>query len=687
LPASVSRLATFVLVAFVSFVSCACLAAPATAASPRILTTGGLDAPETGSSLGPNLVANGDLRAGGLHGWILDSSCFTLDRSGQTPSLKLKVPCPGLYPKATNSARIPAGSYRISAEIKTDALVSGVRGGYGARIVLSRTPPARGWYFTKPALHGTHDWTAVYLPHVIIPEGSSGVFSAGLVRRVDSGTVQFRNLSVRRETEPPLQTFLLYPNYRGLMFSDSSQVARIAVKVTPPRGTPMSKLRVAIQVLDSHGKLLSTRSFSPPAAGSFVATADMASLPMGSYRLQGALEEPAGKHLFTQSSYTVVKVSTDVRASMKAWIDPANILHIGGKPRFVIGIYDTTGFSFYPRAYRNRLAQIAQAPINMIINYFLTNCQPDAIIAYTTAMQQFGMVFLPTVNNFYTGKAAWPTHIASYFGTSNQDQLISDYVSALTRDRGAIGYYTCDECTVDRQPGVFHQYNLIKQHDPASVAFLVVNPAQIQYWRDTSDVFGVDPYPIGIPRPMSIVGDATKEAVDAVDNTRPVWTVIQFFQRSSVSHFPTQQELHDMSWTAIAEGAEGVFYWSYGIRGLHRAKRHPALMQQRYNALINVTKEIKSLEPALIDKDRPVLAANSAAAIVITKQKAPAGGARYVIAYNHGGDTVSVKFTLLRQAHTVLVIGEHRSISLEKQGIEFKDSFAPYQAHVYEIKG
>jgi hypothetical protein len=684
LPASVSRLATFVLV---SFVSCACLAAPAAAASPRILTTGGLDAPETGFSLGPNLLTNGDLRAGNLHGWIFNPSCFTLDRSGQTPSLKLKVPCPGPYPQVKNSARIPAGTYRISAEIRTDALASSVRGGYGARIVLGRRPPARGWYFTKPALHGTHEWTAVYRPHVVIPEGSSGVFSAGLVRRVDSGTAQFRNLSVQRETEPPLQTFLLYPNYRGLIFSDSSQTGRIAVKVVPPSGSTMAKLRVAIELRDSHGKLLSNHTYSPPADGSFVAAIDMASLPLGSYRLRGVLEEPAGKHLFAQSSYTVVKVSKDVRASMKAWIDPANIVHIGGKPRFVIGIYDTTGFSFRPRAYRNRLAQIAQAPINMIINYFLTNCQPDAIIAYTTAMEEFGMVFLPTVNNFYTGLRAFPTHIAAYFGTSNQDQLIGDYVSALTGDRGAIGYYTCDECTIDRQPGVFHQYNLIKQHDPGSVTFMVVNPAQIQYWRDSSDVFGVDPYPIGIPRPMSIVGDATREAIKTVDNSRPVWTVIQFFRRTSVSHFPTQQELHDMSWTAIAEGAKGVFYWSYGIRGLHRAKRHPALMQQRYNALISVTKEIKSLEPALIDKDRPVLAANSAAATVITKQKEPAGGARYVIAYNHGGDTVSARFTLLRRAKTVSVVGEHRSISLEKQGIEFNDSFAPYQAHVYEIKG
>ena len=61
------------------------------------IATGGLDAPETGYSLGPNLLVNGDLRSG-LQGWTFDPSCFSLDGSGDNASLKLQQPCAQQFP-------------------------------------------------------------------------------------------------------------------------------------------------------------------------------------------------------------------------------------------------------------------------------------------------------------------------------------------------------------------------------------------------------------------------------------------------------------------------------------------------------------------------------------------------------------------------------------------------------------
>ena len=60
-----------------------------------------------------------------------------------------------------------------------------------------------------------------------------------------------------------------------------------------------------------------------------------------------------------------------------------------------------------------------------------------------------------------------------------------------------------------------------------------------------------------------------------------------------------------MSWMAITEGARGVFYWSYGLRGLDWGKRDPVLRQQRYDELVNVTKGISALEPVLLAPDSP----------------------------------------------------------------------------------
>ncbi len=69
---------------------------------------------------------------------------------------------------------------------------------------------------------------------------------------------------------------------------------------------------------------------------------------------------------------------------------------------------------------------------------------------------------------------------------------------------------------------------------------------------------------------------------------------------------------------AIVEGATGLFYWSYGVRALEWVKdpvQHAALYQE----LIDVTTEIKSLEPVLLSPDAPVISANSAAGTVFTK--------------------------------------------------------------------
>jgi hypothetical protein len=498
-----------------------------------------------------------------------------------------------------------------------------------------------------------------------------------------AGTPWFRKVFPGREVPQPMRTFLLFPNYRGMMFSDQSQIARVAIEVNPPAGVTMAQLRVALEVMDAVGKVLLTNRLSP-AKDASVTTIDMSSLPPGRYRLQGYLEDAGGQRIFTPSPDTIIKAGLDARASMKTWIDSDNIIHMGGRPRFVIGLYDTTGYGLRADYYAPRLKEIAQAPINLMINYFLANGRADVIYPYTEAMAPFGIFYLATVSAFFPDTRAYPDWART--GKVGADDVIAQYAKGLTGDSRVAGYYTCDECAGELQPRAFHQYGLIKQYDPGSVTFAVENhPNEFQLWRDSVDVLGVDPYVLGSRHDESYVGDMTRMAVEAVQGARPVWTVIQFFRLSSLSHFPTGQELHDMSWMAITEGARGVFYWSYGRRGLDWGKRDPLLRQKRYDELINVTREISAIEPVLLAPDSPVLSANSAAGTVITKEKNLRGGSRYLISYNHGGDSVDARFTLDRPAHAVTAYGENRSIMPEQGGLKFKDTYAPYQAHVYKI--
>jgi hypothetical protein len=645
------------------------------------IVTGGLDQPESGSSLGPSLLVNGDLRSG-LQGWNFSPACFSLDGTGDSASLRLQEPCALPFPSAQNVLKCPPGQYTISTEIKTQTTLTVPKRPGGSRVRLFEIP-ANKWAMTK-LVAGTTDWTTEMKEHAEVADGNVGYFRAETLGPV-AGTTWFRKFSLRRELPPPVQTFLMYPNYRGMMFSDQSQVARVAVDVTPPADTTMAQLHVVLEVMDPAGKVLSTHRLSPSADGSTVATIDIGSLPLGKYRLQGSLEGPGNKRIFTQSSYTIVKVSSEKRASMKAWIDSDNIIHMGGRPRFVIGLYDTTGYSVGPDGFTPRLQAIAKAPINLMINYFLNNGRPVSIFPYTQAMEPFGIFYLATVTTLF------PEMVVNFPAWARKanlgaDEVAAQYSQGLASNSRVVGYYACDECGSERQPRTFHQYGVIKQNDPASITFAVENyPNELQTWRDTLDVIGIDPYVIGSPRPESYVGDMTRKAISTVHGARPVWTVIQFFWMTSLSHFPTEQEVHDLSWMAITEGARGVFYWSYGLRGLDWGKRDPVLRQQRYDELVNVTKGISALEPALIAPDSPVLSANSASGIVITKEKDLKDGSRYLISYNHSGDSVAASFTLRRPAQTVSVSGENRSIAPEQGGSRFKDTYNPFQAHVYKI--
>ncbi len=150
-----------------------------------------------------------------------------------------------------------------------------------------------------------------------------------------------------------------------------------------------------------------------------------------------------------------------------------------------------------------------------------------------------------------------------------------------------------------------------------------------------------------------------------------------------MSSWPTEQQLHDMSWMAIAEGASGVFYWSHGIRALGWV-RDPIEHAALYRELINVTKEIKDLEVVLLGSDTQVLTAKPSQDIV-TREKTGADGARYVIAYNQGSDAAPARFVLQSPARSVTVRRGMVKIEI-KDGTTFDDQFAGYEAKVYEIR-
>ena len=645
------------------------------------LPAGGLEAPETGWTLGQNLLVNGDFSRG-LDGWRVSGRCFRPDSSirapNGNPSLKIEDPdsCGPFTKQAVNEFVAPPGVYSVGGEIKTPDLPQKLVAGAGMDLFTA---------CETEMVNGAGDWQKLDSKHCVVAPGTRSPFRLA-IDGITSGPAWFANMYVRKEIAPLFTTFMLYPNYRGYIFAGQPQEVRAAVTLNRGPELRREDLVFRFEAVRTDSEIKADHTYKSP-ADDFTATLDFRQLPAGVYQVRGRLLSTSGKVLFEQPPYRVVKVDSEPGKFLKAWIDQDNLAHfIDGNPHFVLGIYDTTGWSYGAVTYEKELGAIAQAPINMVINYFLTNAPTPAVTAYTAAMRQFGIAYLPAVSGFYTGNSAFPNHIADEFGTDDPDLLISDYVSTFRFNPAVVGYYVQDEPGVSVQPETFHQYSLIKANDPSGFNLAVLDrPLDLPFWKDSVDVLGVDPYPIWLPAGNYIgeVGDWTRMAVRAVHASRPVWTVIQFFQADAISSWPTEQQLYDMSWMAIAEGATGLFYWSRGIRALAWVK-DPAQKAALWGALVRVTKEIKYLEPVLLRPDAQVLSAKPSRGIV-AREKISADGTRYVIAYNQEGESAPARFVLQSPAQSVTIRRGMTKLEI-KDGLTFEDQFDAYQAKVYEIR-
>jgi hypothetical protein len=151
-----------------------------------------------------------------------------------------------------------------------------------------------------------------------------------------------------------------------------------------------------------------------------------------------------------------------------------------------------------------------------------------------------------------------------------------------------------------------------------------------------------------------------------------------------------------MSYMAIADGANGLLYWSLGENALtyvcdgsdayHSPAGTSSWCQARvdlFQELIDVTTEISGLQAPLSAVDNNTALSGNSQPSIHTRVKT-VGGSTYVIASNVTANTVNTTFSLASSPASITVYNESRSIT--PNGSQFSDTFAPYAAHVYQIQ-
>jgi hypothetical protein len=614
---------------------------------------GGLTALPDGGGQSSNLVDNGAFEAsreGVLAGWGLrpDGRLWAVVREGRDgrPALRLDGDRAGsTTPSVEQTLTLDPGNYTVEGWVKTrDA--GGADPRSGVRLCLDARPSANWWQCTD-VVHGTSDWTPQRVAGIPVRERGSYKVWLGAYG-TPAGTAWFERVSLTAARTPPLDVFLLYPNFRGMLFDDMPQTVRVAVGATA-RGA-----RLRLSMLDeASGRSRASREYD--ATGALTAELDAGALPVGSYLLRAELVDASGSVSGRYPDYRIVKLPARARERLNTWYDERNVLHAGGRPTFVLGLYTTSGYTTTRSTYAAGedgwgVERMAQAPVNMLINYHLGRAPMPALGTYLDELHSRGIRYLQTVN-FYHRQDGQYREIEYPAARRGEDELNQWVARTLSGHPGLAGFYVMDEQAADKVPIVFRQYRVLAANAPGSVTFGVLGDgkeSQAPAWRDALDVMGLDPYPILKPsgqNDLAMVGEWTRLGQDAVKRSRPVWMVLQYFPQTSAGGWPTEADLRTMSWMAIVEGARGLLYWSYGEKGLAWVK-DPRQREQKWAELVRVTREIKALEPVLLAPDAEVVARESSGGAVRTLGKAMPDGTRYLFAYNTRSAPTRVTWTL-----------------------------------------
>jgi len=655
-------------------------------ADTRAIPVGGLTALPGAEATGPNLVKNPNFEApagGDLTAWNARAAGpWTIDRGGRGGRSALRLTgadAQSAVPQLEQTVTLEPGLYTVGGWIRTENLgTQGARS--GVRVCLDARPRFNWWHCTEVA-RGTADWTQLTQGGIAVSDPGPYKIAVGAYGAPD-GTAWFDEITLTARRKPALDVYLLYPNFRGMLFEDRPQTVRVAVGAAQG-----ARVRLAL-VEEAGGAVARERVVTGPGT----AELDAAGLRGNAWLLRAELLDAAGTATARYPDHRIVRVSARAREDLRVWFDERNVLYMDGKPAFVLGLYTTGGYSTTRATYAQGengwgITKMSEAPVNMLINYHLGRAPIPALSTYMDELSSRGIRYLQTVNFYYRDDPQYKD--IDYPAAREGEEALNRWVArTLSSHPGFAGFYTADERPADMVPRVFAQYRVLAAAAPGTVAYAVLGDGlerQAPLWRDAVDVMGLDPYPIVKPagrNDLATVGEWTRIGQDAVKGARPVWMVIQYFPLTGAGGWPTSPDIKTMSWMAIIEGARGLLYWSWGEKGLAWVK-DPRERERKWADLVKITKEIHALEPVLLGPDAAVVAGGPPAVRVLGKRGAD--GARYLFAYNTGAAPVTATWTLSAPATAVMDL-DAQAVGAKIEGNGFAASFGPYEVKRYLIR-
>ncbi len=265
--------------------------------------------------------------------------------------------------------------------------------------------------------------------------------------------------------------------------------------------------------------------------------------------------------------------------------------------------------------------------------------------------------------------------------------FIASKVEAFRDHPALLAWYLNDEAPLSQLDRLVLHKQWLEELDPNHPTWSVLYQVnEIGGYFDSCHAIGTDPYPIP-NKPAAMAGEWTRKTVEAMHHARPVWMVPQVFNWAAYKETeedkaqqrqPTIDEIRSMTWQCIAEGANGLIFYSWF--NIYLPERNAGLdFDAFWPQFKGVVQEVKDMTPALLSVETPpAITTGDADWLNWTVKRM--GKKVYLIAVNNTGDPHEATFTLPFAPVSARKFGTDKTIPMNgPKSLEL--SFEPFAVH------
>ncbi len=392
-----------------------------------------------------------------------------------------------------------------------------------------------------------------------------------------------------------------------------------------------------------------------------------ASLPNGDYRVSFDLVETQTKTKYCEMNSTFSKV--DAPQNNKVSFRSDNIAVVNDVPFFPLGVYE--GANPGSSSSLTRLSEIAAGGFNCFMNYGQNDSSIASISNYLNCANELGLKCIYSLKDIVLNK------MTKYGDWNGSEEIINGLVTQFENNPALFAWYLNDEGPLTMHDQLLSAYKQVSKLDPNHPGYSVLCQInQLNSYKDTTDVFGVDMYPITYAdSPVNEVATWTDEAVKT---ERPVWNAIQIFNKSIYnpnlkSIPPSQDQIRCMTFLALTHGATGLMFYSYSD-----LKQSPNF-DENWENVTTVVSEVNSILPWLLSTERGDFKQIEG----LDTRYFQNGNEGLLIVVNPGDQIVSAQIPIQVSAEKVTNFSSGNDCAVKNNSIQ--DELKPLEVKLYKV--